>query len=165
MSKNLFHKFFDTHPQQKMDINTIKQLREETGAGVMEAKKALEESNNDYEKAKQILKAKGVEKAEKKSEREIKAGRVFSYIHGNGRVGALVKLGCETDFVAKNEEFEKLGTEIAMQVAAMAPQNVEELLDQDYIRNSSQKIKDLVTDVVSKTGENITLLDISRLEV
>jgi elongation factor Ts len=148
-----------------MDINIVKKLREETGAGVMDAKKALEESGDNYEKAKEILKAKGVEKAAKKSEREIKAGRVFTYVHGNGRVGGMVKIGCETDFVAKNEEFEKLGIEIAMQVAAMAPESVEDLLDQDYIRNSSQKIKDLVTAVVAKTGENITLIEIFRSEI
>mgnify|MGYP001563406186 CR=1 FL=1 len=145
-----------------MDINTIKNLREETGAGVMDAKKALEEANGDLSKAKEILKAKGIEKAVKKSEREIKSGKVFSYSHSTGTVGSLIKLGCETDFVAKNEEFTKLGNEIAMQVAAMDPKNIEELLDQDYIRDSSKKIKDLITSAVSKTGENITLAEISR---
>ncbi len=148
-----------------MNLDTVKKLREETGAGVMDAKKALEESDGDYGKAKEYLIAKGVEKAAKKSEREIKAGRVFSYIHGNGRVGALVKLGCETDFVAKNEEFEKLGNEVAMQVAAMNPESVEELLDQDYIRDSSKKVKDLVTEVVAKTGENVTVSEISCLAI
>jgi elongation factor Ts len=146
-----------------MDINTIKNLREETGAGVMEAKKALEEANNDVAKAKEILKAKGVEKAVKKSDREIKSGRIFSYVHATGTVGSIIKLGCETDFVAKNDEFIKLGNEIAMQAAAMDPQNVEELLEQDYIRDSSKKIRDLITAAVSKTGENITLAEISRL--
>lgn len=148
-----------------MDINTIKTLREETGAGVMDAKKALEEANDDLNKAKEILKAKGVERAEKKGEREIKAGRVFSYIHSTGTVGALIKLGCETDFVAKNEEFSKLGAEIAMQTAAMNPANIEELLDQDYIRDSSKKIKTLITDAIAKTGENITLAEIIRFAI
>lgn len=147
-----------------MDLETIKKLREETGAGVMDAKKALEESNGDYAKAMEYLKSKGVERAEKKSDREIKAGAIFSYIH-SGRVGALVKLGCETDFVAKNDEFQKLGNEIAMQVAAMGPENIEALLEQAYIRDSSKTIKDLITDTVSKTGENITVAEIQRVEI
>jgi elongation factor Ts len=150
-----------------MDINTIKTLREETGAGVMDAKKALEESNGDLEQAKKILQEKGVERAEKKSDREIKAGRIFSYIHSTGTVGSLVKLGCETDFVAKNEEFTKVGNEIAMQYAAMGSENttIEELLDQDYIRDTSKKIKDLITAAVSKTGENITLAEVTRFSI
>lgn len=147
-----------------MNIDDIKKLREETGAGVMDAKKALEESNGDMAKAKEYLKQKGVERAAKKSDREIKAGLIFSYIHA-GRVGALVKLGCETDFVAKNENFVKTGNEIAMHVAAMQPTNVEELLEQDYIRDSSKKIKDLVTDLVAKTGENIVLAEITYLSL
>lgn len=148
-----------------MDINTIKNLREETGAGVMDAKRALEEANGDVAKAKEILKSKGVERAAKKSEREIKAGRIFAYIHGTGMVGSLVKIGCETDFVAKNDEFTKLGNEIAMQAAAMNPENIEELLEQDYIRDSSKKIKDLVTEAISKTGENITVAEIIRFAI
>lgn len=147
-----------------MNIEDIKKLRETTGAGVMDAKKALEESGGDLEKAKEYLKSKGIERAQKKAEREIKAGSIFSYIHG-GKVGALVKIGCETDFVAKNEEFIKIGNEVAMQVAAMGPENIEELLEQDYIRDSSKKIKDLVTDLISKTGENIVVAEISRLAI
>lgn len=148
-----------------MNLEDIKKLREETGAGVMDAKNALEAANGDVSKAKEVLKAKGLERAEKKSEREIKAGRVFSYIHGAGKVGAIVKLGCETDFVAQNEEFEKLGNEVAMQVAAMNPESVEELSKQDYIRDSSKTIKDLLSEVISKTGENISISEISRLSI
>ena len=148
-----------------VDTQTIKQLRDETGAGVMNAKKALEESNGDMQKAKEILIKKGIEKAEKKSSREIKAGRVFSYIHGEGRVGALVKIGCETDFVAKNEEFQELGKNVSMQVAAMTPENVDELLEQDYIKDPGKKIKDLVTDVIAKTGENVMIDDIAVFSI
>lgn len=148
-----------------MNLETIKSLREATGAGVMDAKKALEESNGDIEKAKTWLKEKGIERAEKKSDREIKSGKVFAYIHGGGAVGAMVKIGCETDFVAKNEEFEKMGNEIAMQIAAMNPETLEDLLDQDYIRDSSKKIKDLVTDAVSKLGENITVAEMTRFSL
>lgn len=146
-----------------MDINTIKTLREATGAGVMDAKSALEEANGDIEKAKAILREKGLEKAGKKSDREIKAGKVFAYIHAGGAVGAMVQIGCETDFVAKNEEFEKLGNEVAMQVAAMDPESIEDLLKQDYIRDSSKTINDLVADAIAKIGENITIVEISRL--
>lgn len=150
-----------------MDINAIKNLREETGAGVIDAKKALEEANGDIEKAKELLKAKGVERAGKKSDREINAGKVFSYIHSTGTVGSLIKLGCETDFVAKNDEFTKVGNEIAMQVAAMGSDEltIEELLEQDYIRDTSKKIKDLITGAISKTGENITLAEITRYAI
>ncbi|PIR42739.1 translation elongation factor Ts [candidate division WWE3 bacterium CG_4_9_14_0_2_um_filter_35_11] len=148
-----------------MNLEDIKKLRKQTGAGVMDTKKALEDANGDLQKAKEVLKAKGLERAEKKSEREIKAGRVFSYIHGVGKVGAIIKIGCETDFVAQNEEFEKLGNEIAMQVAAMNPESIEELLKQDYIRDSSKTIKDLLSEVISKTGENTTIAEISRLSI
>ena len=148
-----------------MDIKIIKKLREETGAGVMDAKKALEETRGDFKKAKDYLREKGIERAAKKSDREIKAGRIFAYIHANGKVGALVKLGCETDFVAKTDEFEKLGTEIAMQTAAMDPKDVKDLLEQDYIRDPSKKIKDLLTETIAKIGENITLSQVSRVEI
>jgi elongation factor Ts len=147
-----------------MDIKQIKKLRELTGAGVMDAKTALESNGNDFDKAVQYLKAKGIEKAAKKSEREIKAGRIFSYIHG-GRVGALVKVGCETDFVAKNAEFEKLGNEVAMQVAAMGVTDIAALLAEPYIRDASKTIEDLVTDTISKIGENITIVEVVRLEI
>ena len=147
-----------------MDIKQIKKLRELTGAGVMDAKTALESNDNDFDKAVQYLKAKGIEKAAKKSEREIKAGRIFSYIHG-GRVGALVKVGCETDFVAKNAEFEKLGNEVAMQVAAMGVTDIAALLAEPYIRDASKTIEDLVTDTISKIGENITIVEVVRLEI
>lgn len=147
-----------------MDIETIKKLREQTGAGVMDASKALEEAGGNYDKAVEILKAKGVEKAAKKSDREIKAGKVFSYVH-SGRVGALLKLGCETDFVAKNDAFVSLGNDIVMQIVSMGPENIEELLEQDFVKDASRKIKDLISDTVSKTGENITIVEFNHLSV
>ena len=91
--------------------------------------------------------------------------RHHGYIHGGGKVGAIVKLGCETDYVAKNEKFEKLGNEVAMQVAAMAPENVEQLLEQAYIRESGKTISELVKEAISTIGENITISEISRLSV
>lgn len=141
-----------------MSISTedIKKLREETGAGVMDAKKALEEAGGDVNKAKEVLKAAGVEKAEKRAERVTAQGVIETYIHA-GRVGAMVELNCETDFVARTDEFKNLAKEISMQIASMDPKDVEELVNQDYIREPSKKIKDLVTDTIAKTGENVQI--------
>src|SRR5207244_12525820 len=109
----------------------------------------------DHEKAKELIKDRGVEKAAKKSEREAKEGVVASYVHSGGRIGALVELASETDFVSRGEEFQKLAQEIAMQVAAMSPKDVDELLGQPYIRDGSKTIKDLVTAVAASTKENV----------
>jgi len=106
------------------DIEKIKQLREETLVSLGECKKALEESGGDIEKAKEILKKRGQKLADKKSARQTKAGIVDSYIHFNKKVGVLIELRCETDFVAKNEEFKKIAHDIAMQTAAMNPQYI-----------------------------------------
>lgn len=149
----------------KIEINQIKKLREETGAGMNDIKNALVEAEGNEEKAKEILRKKGFEKADKKADREIKAGRVFSYVHHNGTTGAMVSLGCETDFVAKTDEFQKLGAEIAMQVASMNPDNFEQLLKQDYIRDPQKTIGTLIKEVIAKTGENCQLLDFKRFGV
>jgi elongation factor Ts len=99
----------------------IKELRERTGAGLLDCKKALIENNGDLEKSTNFLREKGLAKASKKAERATKEGRIVSYLHSNGKIGVLLELNCETDFVAKNEEFEVLGKEICMQVAASSP--------------------------------------------
>ncbi len=143
----------------------IKKLREETSAPVMDARSALVEAKGDSKKAKEILKRKGLEKAEKKSERTTSAGLIDTYIHPGGKVGAMIHLACETDFVAKTDEFKKLAQEIAMQVAAMNSQNTDELLDQDYIREPEKTIKELIAEVVAKTGENIKLQKIVRFSL
>jgi elongation factor Ts len=148
-----------------IDVNLIKKIREETAAGVADIKNALEEANGDEAKAKELLKKKGFERADKKSEREIKAGKVFAYLHHNGTTGAMITLGCETDFVAKTDEFQKLGAEIAMQVASMNPESLEEALKQDYIRDSSKTIETLIKEVVARTGENCQLLDFKRFSI
>lgn len=145
-------------------LEKIKELRELTGCGVMDAKRALEDANGDIEKAKEIIAEKGLAKAAKKSDREVKSGLVYAYVHG-GRVGALVEVACETDFVAKNPEFETLVKEVAMQAASMNPESVEELLEQDYIRDGSKKIKDLVTAAIAKLGENIQVKRFIRYEL
>lgn len=141
----------------------VKKLREETGAGIMDAKKALLESEGDFEKAKKIIAAKGVERADKKADRETGVSRVFAYVHFNGKTASLVKMACETDFVAKTDDFATLGRELAMQVASMSPESADELMDQDYLRDPKKKIKDLVKEVSGKTGENVRVLAIARL--
>jgi len=134
--------------------NDVLKLRQETGAGVMDCKKALEEASGDFAKAKELLKARGVEIANKKAGRNANEGIIECYVHGS-KVGVMVELASETDFVARNEEFKKLAHEIAMQVASMAPSNLEELLKQDYIRDPGKTIADLVHEAVGKIGENI----------
>lgn len=149
----------------KINIDQIKKLREKTGAGVVEVKRALEEAGGKEEKAKEILRQSGFTRADKKADRQIKAGRVFSYVHHSGTVGAMVALGCETDFVARTDEFQALGRELAMQVASMDPESKDELLKQEYIRDSSKTIETLIKEVVAKTGENCQFLDFKRFEV
>src|SRR5689334_14977140 len=100
-------------------MEKIKQLREKTGAGVMDAKKALEQANGDMAKAEEIIRAQGISKAEKKAEREASAGLVYSYIHQGGKVGVMIEMNCETDFVAKNEDFVNLCKEICLQITSM----------------------------------------------
>ena len=112
-----------------MNIEDIKKLREQTGAGIADCREALKEADGDLENAKEILKKKGLDKASSKSDREVKAGIVDVYSHG-GRVGVLVELLCETDFVVRTEDFKNLAHEIALQVASMNPESVEELLSQ-----------------------------------
>ena len=146
----------------KVDPKDVQRLRSESGAGVMDSKRALEDANGDYEKALGLLKQRGLESVAKKSGREAKEGVIASYIHGNGRVGSLVELASETDFVARGEEFQKLAKEIAMQVVAMEPASVDELLAQPYIRDGSKTIKDLVTAVASATKENVHVRRIQR---
>lgn len=145
----------------KVNLNDLKKLREATDAGVADCRQALEESNGDMKKATEWLKKKGVERAAKKSEREVKAGRVFSYIHHTGRLGSLVALACETDFVAKTDHFQNLGKELSMHVASAKPASVEELLDQEYVRDPSKKISDLIKETVGVLGENIQVVDFS----
>ena len=158
----------------------VKELRDKTGAGIMDSKRALEESAGDIAKAESILNAKGLASAVKKADRSTFEGLVVSYIHTGGRVGSMVELNCETDFVARTDEFGILGRNIAMQVAAMnpiyldrasIPEDVEDVMDeellneQEYIRDSSMKITDLVKESIGKLGENIRIRRFSRFEL
>lgn len=149
----------------KISIEDIKKLREKTSAGVADCRMALEESKGDMKAAEEILRKKGIEKAAKKSDRQIKAGWVFSYVHHTNRMGSMVALGCETDFVAKTEEFQKLGKELCLQAVSTRPASVEELLGMEYIRDGSKKIEELVKEVIGKLGENISIVDFKVLEV
>jgi elongation factor Ts len=165
----------------------VKSLREETGAGVMDCKRALTEAGGDMEQAKQLLRQKGFEAAGKKAERETGQGLVEAYIHGGGRIGSLVEVNCETDFVARTDDFKQLAREIALQVAAMAPRYLSKdevpaevrqdeqlsddgvaaisLLSQPYIRDQARTIEQLITETIAKTGENIRIRRFARFEL
>lgn len=146
-------------------IELLKKLRVETEVSLADCRKALEETDNDYEKAKAWLKKRGLEKAAKKSDREVSQGLVEAYIHQTGKVGAMVEILCETDFVARTDDFKKLAKEVAMQVASMNPKDVKTLLTQDYIRDSSMTIESLVKQAIAKLGENIVIKKISRISL
>ncbi len=146
-------------------LDKIKELRELTGAGVMDAKKALEETAGDVTKAVEIIRAKGLAKAEGKADREVRSGKVYCYTHGGGTAAAMVEVACETDFVASNEEFVNLCKEIAMQIVSMRPETVEELLAMPYVRDGSKTIEQLVKELVGKTGENIRVVRFARFKL
>lgn len=148
-----------------VNINDLKALREKTSAGVSDCREALEQTGGEVNEAIKLIKKWGLEKAAKKADREVKAGGVFSYIHHTGRLGAILSLACETDFVAKTDDFQKLGKEIALHIASMKPATVEELLEQEYVRDGSKKISDLVKETIGKIGENMSVVDFKVLEV
>jgi len=142
----------------------VKELRNKTGISVMQCKKALEEAEGDPEKALSILKEKGNEIALKKAGRDLNSGAVSSYIHSTGRVGAMVELLSETDFVANNEEFKAVAYDIAMQIAATPLNELEDtetLLKQPFIKDPSKTVDDLVKEAIQKFGERI---EIGRFE-
>jgi elongation factor Ts len=147
-----------------IDVSLIKELREKTGAGVADCREALEKSSGDLKKAEEYLRKQGFEKAAKKGDRATNAGLIDSYIH-QGRVGVIVELLCETDFVARTDEFKTLAHEISMQVASMNPKDGPALLKQEYIRDPQKTISDLVKEAIAKLGENITLGRFSRFEL
>jgi len=148
-----------------MEIEKIKQLRSLTGAGVMDAKRALQENNNVLDAAVAALKEKGLAQAEKRAERTAGSGIVYAYIHGDGQVGVLLELNCETSFVAKTDEFKKLAHELALQIASMTPNSVDDLLAQPYIRDTKITIEQMVKELAGKTGENVRVGKFTRYEV
>jgi elongation factor Ts len=158
----------------------VKRLRGETGAGVMAAKRALETANGDFEAAREVLREAGIASAAKRADRETGEGLVESYIHGEGRIGALVEINCETDFVARTEGFRQLAKDVAMQVAAMGPLALEPedvpaeapgaakdnaLMTQSFIKDNSRTIGDLVRETIAQTGENVRITRFSRFEL
>ena len=148
-----------------MTLDVIKKLREETGAGMVDVKNALDEAQGDITKAKEILREKGLEIAAKKQSRSASQGIIDAYIHPPGRIAGQVTLLCETDFVAMNQEFKNLAHELAKQIAAMMPDSIEELLDQTYIADDSKTIKDLIVEKTAKLGEKIEIKEFSRFEL
>jgi len=148
----------------KITIEEIKKLREKTGAPVLECRQALEEAKGDLKKAESILKKKGIARAAKKAERLTACGLIETYVH-QGRVGVMIELCSETDFVARNEGFRELAHELAMQVASMNPKDVKELLTQEYIRDPQKKIEDLVKETIAKFGENINIRRFERFQL
>ena len=149
----------------KVDIKDLKRLREETSASIADCRMALEQSNGDFQESLKWIKARGLEKAEKKSDRQTSQGLIDCYVHQNGRIGAMVEVLCETDFVARTSEFKSLAHEIAMQVASMNPKDVDSLLKQEYIRDSSKTVGELIKEAIAKLGENIVVKEFKRFEI
>ena len=147
------------------DIETIKQLRDSTGLSFNEIKKALDEAGGDKARAVDVLKARGAVVAQKKSSRSTEQGMVESYVHSNKKVGVLVELLCETDFVARNPLFGELAHEVAMHIAAMDPQDGQELLSQPYVRDQGVTVEQLISQYIAKLGENIKVGQFSRLQL
>ncbi|MEK7062275.1 MAG: translation elongation factor Ts [Patescibacteria group bacterium] len=145
-------------------INQVQKLREITSAGVMECKKALEDVNGDFDKALTLIHERGLTRAEKKGERTTGAGLLHSYIH-NERVGVLLELRCETDFVARNPMFKELAHNLAMHIAAMNPADISDLMKQNYVKDDSLVIENLVKGVIAKLGENIKVEKFCRYEL
>lgn len=139
-----------------IDMSLVKKLREQTGVGILECKKAIGEANNDFEKAIELLRKKGFEKAKSKASRATNQGAVGSYIHSNNRIGVLLELGCETDFVAKNEDFLALQKEICMQIAGMNPKYISE---KDIPKNVLEKEKEIYREQMKSSGKPDHILD------
>lgn len=147
------------------NIDKIKQLREETDVSYIVCKKALDEAKGDLDKAREILKKKGAEVAAKKADRETSQGAIFTYVHHNKKIGAMVTINCETDFVAMNDAFQALGNDIAMHIASVNPENNKDLLDSPFIKNPKTTIGDLLKEQILKLGENLSIGDFVRYEI
>lgn len=155
---------------------SIKTLREKTGAGVMESKRALEEAGGNMDQAEQLLREWGLARAAKKGGRLAAQGLVEAYVHAGGRIGVLVEVNCETDFVARTDEFQRLAHDIAMQIAATNPASVgddegatpdgeQPLLDQPFIRDNALTVRDVIKQAIAKLGENIVVRRFARFEL
>jgi len=164
----------------RISTDRVRELRDQCGAGIMDCRKALLEAEGNTERALQIIKQQGLLKAKRKAERATNQGVVEAYIHAGGRIGAMVEVNCETDFVARTEEFKDLAHHLAMQVAAMSPQFISEeelpedsdtdpqtacLLLQADIKDPSRTVQDIITETIAKVGENIKVSKLARFEL
>ena len=171
----------------EITVDAIKELREMTSCGVIECKNALEESQGDLNKAKQVLQKRGLELAAKKGSREAKEGRIEAYIHQGAKIGVLVEINCETDFVAQNETFISFSKDLAMHIAALAPKYIKKedipenilseqkspdqyikevcLLEQPFIKDAKKTIQDCINALISSVGENIFISRFHRYKV
>ena len=158
----------------------VKELREKTGAGMMDCKEALTASDGDFGKAIDYLRKKGMSAATKRSSKAAKEGTIASYIHMGGKIGVMVELNCETDFVARTEEFKELAHNLALQISAMSPQYLSAdvvpqgtdidpqsdcLLQQPFIKDPGKSVQDIITEIIAKTGENIKVRRFTRYEL
>lgn len=149
----------------QIDLKALKKLRDETAASIADIRRALDEAEGNEKAALELLKKRSEEIAAKKADRETGQGLIHAYIHGGGKVGVMVEILCETDFVAKTDEFKALAKEVAMQIAAMNPTDVDSLLKQEYIRDGSLTIEKLVKNAIGKLGENIAIKKFVRYEI
>lgn len=147
-----------------IDLRKVQELRSKTGLGVMDCRRALEEAKGSSEKAEKILRAKGSQVAAKKAERKTSQGLIDSYVHNN-KIGVLLEVNCETDFVAKNPEFKELVHDLAMQVVSMDPRNIKELLAQEFIKDPCLRVGDLINQKIQKMGENIKVKRFTRYQL
>ena len=146
------------------NVDQIKQLREETNVSISECKKALEEARGDIKIAKEILQKRGIEFAKKKTGREAKEGIIETYVHSGKKVGVMIELNCETDFVARSEAFQKLAHEICLQVAALNPEEFP-IFEQPWIKDETRNVRDLINECITKLGENVVLSKFIRYEL
>lgn len=149
----------------KIDVKLISKLHDSTGAPIIRVKKVLDEVKGDETKAFEILQKEGFEKVAKREGRETGQGGIFTYTHHTNKIASVVELLCETDFVARNVLFAELGKNVALQIASMNPKDVKQLEAQDFIKEPSKKISDLVKEVIAKTGENVKIGRFTRLEI
>jgi len=148
----------------KVSIDDIRKLRGMTGVGMTDAKQALVEADGDFDKALDAMKKKGLAKAAKRAEREARAGIIGTYSH-DGRIGVVVEVNCETDFVAKTDEFKELVKDICLQVAASDAEDVKQLMASEFIKDPSKTVADLIQEYISKLGENIVIRRFERLSL